>query len=104
MTHGISTQGLSAAPGFRGLGRRKHATLPQHVAGKSLFAISAGGMIGTLAVLCAGRPLSAAAVLLLTLLVLEIMLQRAVTRFHMSRASLAAPSFPSLTHETVAGG
>jgi hypothetical protein len=57
------------------------------VAGKSLLAISAGGMIATFVALFTAYVFEAAVILLATTLTLDILLRRAVARFHTTSTS-----------------
>ncbi len=66
------------------------------VAGKSLLAISAVGMVGTLWALWTGHLLEAAAILLGTILTLEMMLRRAIARFHGTGREACVPALPGL--------
>jgi hypothetical protein len=82
---------------------RQPMTRHGHVAGKSLFAISAGGMVATLSALGTGHVLEASAILLGTVVALEVMLRRAVARFHESGTPAYAPGFPGAGLELPSG-
>ena len=62
--------------------RARSEVRQRRVVGKAQLAASAAGMLVVLAMLGSGRWLEAATVLLLTLGLLEILLQRALVLFH----------------------
>jgi len=78
-------------------GRRGAST--NRVAGKSLLAVSAVGTAATFMSLCEGRVLGGMAILLLTLLILEIMFHRALAAFHTARTT-PYPALSVLGQET----
>jgi hypothetical protein len=83
--------------------RGRRAAPTNRVAGKSLLAVSAAGTIATLLSLCEGRVVGGMAILLLTLLILEIMFHRALAAFHTTRTK-PYPALSVMRQESASGG